>query len=102
MSSNRMICKHFLTVIEEKHRTFNNISQLFRDHVWINWNGKLFTSSSLTKTHLKSSNNTESETNTTLSQEKDLFDECKEMSNSSPKRVHNETLKNHQNNVRSI
>ena len=100
--NNRMICKHFFAATEENHRTFNDISQLFRDHVWINLDSKLFTSSSLTKTNLKSSNNTESQTNTMLNQEKDLFDECKEMSNSPPKRVHNETLNTHQNNVRSI
>ena len=52
------------------------------DHVLINLDSKLFTSSSLTKTNLKSSNNTESQTNTMLSQEKDLFDECKEILNS--------------------
>ena len=100
--NNRMICKHFFAATEENHRTFNDISQLFRDHVWINLDSKLFTSSILTKTNLKSSNNTESQTNTMLNQEKDLFDECKEMSNSPPKRVHNETLNTHQNNVRSI
>ena len=100
--NNRMICKHIFAVTEENHRTFHDISQLVRDHVWINLDSKLFNSSSLTKTHLKSSNNTESETNTMLNQEKDLFDECKEMSNSSPKRVHNETLNTHQNNIRSI
>ena len=100
--NNRMICKHIFAVTEENHRTFNDISQLVRDHVWINLDSKLFNSSSLTKTHLKSSNNTESETNTMLNQEKDLFDECKEMSNSPPKRVHNETLNTHQNNIRSI
>ena len=58
--NNRMICKHFFAVIEGNHRTFNDISQLFRDHVWINLDSKLFTSSSLTKKHSKSSNNTES------------------------------------------
>ena len=56
--NNRMICKHFFAVIEGNHRTFNDISQLFRDHAWINLDSKLFTSSSLTKKHLKSSNNT--------------------------------------------
>ena len=52
------------------------------DHVLINLDSKLFTSSSLTKANLKSSNNTESQTNTMLNQEKDLFDECKEILNS--------------------
>ena len=52
------------------------------DHVLINLDSKLFTSSSLTKTNLKSSNNTESQTNTMLNQEKDLFDECREILNS--------------------
>ena len=37
-----------------------------------------------------------------LSQEKDIFYECKETSNSPPKRGHNETLKTHQNSVRSL
>ena len=100
--NNRMICKHFFAVIEGNHRTFNDISQLFRDHVWINLDSKLFTSSSLTKTHLKSSNNTERQTNLSLNQEKDLFEKCKEISNSPPKRVHNETLKTHRNSVRSL
>ena len=98
--NNRMICKHFFTVIEGHHRTDNDIPQLFRDHVWINLGGKLFTSSSLTRTHLKSSNNTESQNNLMLNQEKDLFEKCKEISNSPPKRVYNETLKTHQNSVR--
>ena len=100
--NNRMICKHFFAVIEGNHRTFNDISQLFRDHIWINLDSKLFTSSSLTKTHLKISNNTESQTNTMLKQKKDMFDECKDISNSPPKRVYNETLKTHQNRVRSL
>ena len=94
--NNRMICKHFFVVIEGNHRTFNDISQLFRDHVWINLGSKLFTSSSLTKIHLKSRNNTESQTNTMLNQEKGMFDECKDISNSPPNRVYNETLKIHQ------
>ena len=42
--------------------TCNDISQLFRDHVWINLDVKLFTLSSLTNMHLKSSNNTNSQT----------------------------------------
>ena len=37
-----------------------------------------------------------------LSQEKDIFYECKEISNSPPKRGHNETLKTHQNSFRSL
>ena len=97
-----MICKHFFVVIEGNHRTFNDVSQLFRDHVWINLDSKLSTSSSLTKTHLKSSNNTESQTNTILNQEKDMFDESKDISNSPPKGVYNETLTTHQNSVRLL
>ena len=42
--------------------TCNDISQLFRDHVWINLDIKFFTLSSLTNMHLKSSNNTNSQT----------------------------------------
>ena len=90
--NNRMICKHFFAATEENHRTFNDISQLFTDHVWINLDSKLFTLSSLTKTRLKSSNNTECQTNLMLNQEKD----------SPPRRVYNETLKTHQNSVRSL
>ena len=37
-----------------------------------------------------------------LCQDKDVFDECKEISNSLLKRVHNETLKTHRNSVRSF
>ena len=37
-----------------------------------------------------------------VNQEKDVFDECKDISNSPPKRVYNETLKTHQNSVRSL
>ena len=72
------------------------------DHVWINLDSKLFTSSSLTNTHLKSNSNKECQTNKVLSQEKHMFDECKEIPKSSPKRVHNETFKTHHNSVRSL
>ena len=37
-----------------------------------------------------------------LNQEKGLFGECKEISNNPPRRVHNETLKIHQNSFRSL
>ena len=37
-----------------------------------------------------------------LSQEKDTFHECKEIPNSPPKSVLNETLKTHHNSVRSL
>ena len=37
-----------------------------------------------------------------LSQEKYMFDKCKKISNSSPKRVHHETLKIHHNSVKSL
>ena len=36
-----------------------------------------------------------------VNQEKDVFDECKDISNSPPKRVYNET-QTHQNSVRSL
>ena len=68
--NSRMICKRFFAVIGGNHWTYNDISQLLRDHVWINLDSKLFTSWSLTKTHLKSSNNTENQPNTMLNQEK--------------------------------
>ena len=48
-----MICKHIFAVTEGNRRTFYDIFQLFRDHVWINLDSELFTSSSLIKTHLK-------------------------------------------------
>ena len=34
--NNSLICKQFFVVIEGNHRKFNDISPLFRDHVWIN------------------------------------------------------------------
>ena len=37
-----------------------------------------------------------------LNQEKDMFDKCKDISNSPAKRVYNKTLKTHQNSVRSL
>ena len=37
-----------------------------------------------------------------LNQEKGLFGKCKEISNNPPRRVHNETLKIHQNSFRSL
>ena len=40
------------------------------------------------------------QTNAMLNQ--DLFDECEKISNSPPKRVHNETLKTQQKSVRSL
>ena len=61
-----MICEHFFAVIERNHLAFK-ISKSFTDNVWINLDSKLFTLSSLTKTHLKNSNNTESQNNTMLS-----------------------------------
>ena len=77
---------------------FPNYSGIMFGSIWIS---KLFTLSNLTKTHLKSSNNTESQTNTMLNQEKNMFEKYNDISNSPPKRVYNETLKTHHNSVRS-
>ena len=62
---------------------------------------KLFTSS-IRHTVLKSNSNTECETNTMLIQEKGMLHECKEIPNSPPKSVLNETLKTHHISVRSL
>ena len=46
--NNRIIYKYFFTVIEENHQVFNDVSQLFWDHVSINLDSKLSILPSLT------------------------------------------------------
>ena len=77
-------------VIEGNHRTFNIISQLFRIAIIFVY-FFYFVRSNITNTHLKSSSNTDCQTNTMSRQAKDMFHECKEIPNSPPNIFLNET-----------
>ena len=97
---NRIICKHFFAIIEGNYQTFNHISKLFRDHVWINLDSKLFLSTN--NKHFNNSSEKKHETSPfkTDVKKQDLEEMVAENQRSQQPQVNSNIIKTRQNSLK--